>query len=58
MDPRVAEIVGLDVFRNAHKSVMSGVVVNGVEPIWVHPRFDIPDAADPSVRTLRVVERH
>ncbi|MFF7051493.1 aminotransferase class I/II-fold pyridoxal phosphate-dependent enzyme [Streptomyces griseorubiginosus] len=26
--------------RNAHKSVISGVVVNGVEPIWVHPRFD------------------
>src|SRR5919205_2882438 len=26
--------------RNAHKSVMSAVVVNGVEPIWVHPKFD------------------
>jgi arginine decarboxylase len=26
--------------RNAHKSVIAGVVVNGVEPIWVHPRFD------------------
>src|SRR3954451_13284296 len=26
--------------RNAHKSVISGVVVNGVEPIWVHPKFD------------------
>jgi arginine/lysine/ornithine decarboxylase len=26
--------------RNAHKSVIAGVVVNGVEPIWVHPEFD------------------
>jgi arginine/lysine/ornithine decarboxylase len=26
--------------RNAHKSVVAGVVVNGVEPIWVHPKFD------------------
>ncbi|WP_418960870.1 aminotransferase class I/II-fold pyridoxal phosphate-dependent enzyme [Streptomyces tritici] len=26
--------------RNAHKSVIAGVVVNGVEPIWVHPKFD------------------
>lgn len=26
--------------RNAHKSVTSGVVVNGVEPIWVPPKFD------------------
>ncbi|MFF6879782.1 aminotransferase class I/II-fold pyridoxal phosphate-dependent enzyme [Streptomyces sp. NPDC012474] len=26
--------------RNAHKSVVAAVVVNGVEPIWVHPRFD------------------
>jgi arginine/lysine/ornithine decarboxylase len=26
--------------RNAHKSVISGVIVNGVEPIWVHPKFD------------------
>ncbi|MFI8231248.1 aminotransferase class I/II-fold pyridoxal phosphate-dependent enzyme [Streptomyces sp. NPDC085900] len=26
--------------RNAHKSVISAVVVNGVEPIWVHPKFD------------------
>jgi arginine decarboxylase len=28
--------------RNAHKSVVSGVIVNGVDPIWVHPHFD-PD---------------
>jgi arginine/lysine/ornithine decarboxylase len=28
--------------RNAHKSVVAGVIVNGVEPIWVHPHFD-PD---------------
>ncbi|CAL9668942.1 Arginine decarboxylase [Streptomyces sp. enrichment culture] len=26
--------------RNAHKSVVAAVVVNGVEPIWVHPEFD------------------
>ncbi|WP_159675507.1 aminotransferase class I/II-fold pyridoxal phosphate-dependent enzyme [Streptomyces mexicanus] len=26
--------------RNAHKSVISAVVINGVEPIWVHPKFD------------------
>lgn len=28
--------------RNAHKSVMSGLIVNGTTPIWVHPKFD-PD---------------
>jgi arginine decarboxylase len=26
--------------RNAHKSVVAAVIVNGVEPIWVHPHFD------------------
>ncbi|MFJ9831440.1 aminotransferase class I/II-fold pyridoxal phosphate-dependent enzyme [Streptomyces sp. NPDC101169] len=26
--------------RNAHKSVIAGVIINGVEPIWVHPKFD------------------
>ncbi|MEV5433653.1 ornithine decarboxylase [Streptomyces sp. NPDC052701] len=26
--------------RNAHKAVIAAVVVNGVEPIWVHPKFD------------------
>jgi arginine decarboxylase len=26
--------------RNAHKSVISGVIVNGTVPIWVHPKFD------------------
>ncbi|MCW2845976.1 MAG: ornithine decarboxylase [Nocardioides sp.] len=26
--------------RNAHKSVMSAVVVNGTDPVWVHPKFD------------------
>ncbi|MER5307529.1 ornithine decarboxylase [Streptomyces sp. NPDC002773] len=26
--------------RNAHKSVISAVVINGVEPVWVHPKFD------------------
>lgn len=26
--------------RNAHKSVIAGVIVNGTEPVWVHPRYD------------------
>jgi arginine decarboxylase len=26
--------------RNAHKSVVAAVIINGVEPIWVHPKFD------------------
>ncbi|WP_030347302.1 aminotransferase class I/II-fold pyridoxal phosphate-dependent enzyme [Streptomyces sp. NRRL S-1022] len=26
--------------RNAHKAVISAVIINGVEPIWVHPKFD------------------
>jgi arginine decarboxylase len=26
--------------RNAHKSVVSGVIINGTTPIWVHPKFD------------------
>src|SRR5215210_7099325 len=26
--------------RNAHKSVISGVIVNGTQPVWVHPHFD------------------
>jgi arginine decarboxylase len=26
--------------RNAHKSVLSGVIVNGTHPVWVHPHFD------------------
>ncbi|MDT0572729.1 ornithine decarboxylase [Streptomyces sp. DSM 3412] len=26
--------------RNAHKSVIAAVVVNGVDPVWVHPKFD------------------
>jgi arginine decarboxylase len=26
--------------RNAHKSVMSGVIINGTHPVWVHPHFD------------------
>ncbi|MFG2721516.1 aminotransferase class I/II-fold pyridoxal phosphate-dependent enzyme [Streptomyces sp. NPDC048416] len=27
--------------RNAHKSVIAAVVVNGVQPIWVRPKFDV-----------------
>jgi arginine decarboxylase len=26
--------------RNAHKSVMAGVIVSGIVPVWVHPHFD------------------
>ncbi|WP_324787282.1 ornithine decarboxylase [Streptomyces sp. H51] len=26
--------------RNAHKSVIAAVIINGVRPIWVHPKFD------------------
>jgi arginine decarboxylase len=26
--------------RNAHKSVIAGVIVAGSEPVWVHPHFD------------------
>ncbi len=28
------------VSRNAHKSVLSGVILSGIDPVWVHPRFD------------------
>jgi arginine decarboxylase len=28
------------VSRNAHKSVIAAVIVNGVDPVWVHPKFD------------------
>lgn len=26
--------------RNAHKSVVAGVVINGTDPVWMHPTFD------------------
>jgi len=26
--------------RNAHKSVISGVIINGTRPVWVHPHWD------------------
>jgi arginine decarboxylase len=28
------------VSRNAHKSVIAALIVNGVAPVWVHPKFD------------------
>ncbi|MFC0042334.1 aminotransferase class I/II-fold pyridoxal phosphate-dependent enzyme [Actinomadura rayongensis] len=41
------------VSRNAHKSVVSGVIINGTDPVWVHAHFDAerhlahpPEAAD------------
>jgi arginine/lysine/ornithine decarboxylase len=30
----------LVVVRNAHKSVISGLIISGVSPVWVHPRWD------------------
>ncbi|MGY1601900.1 aminotransferase class I/II-fold pyridoxal phosphate-dependent enzyme [Geodermatophilus sp. SYSU D00815] len=32
----------LMISRNAHKSVISGLIISGVQPVWVHPKFD-PD---------------
>ena len=26
--------------RNAHKSVIAGVIINGTQPVWVHPTWD------------------
>jgi arginine/lysine/ornithine decarboxylase len=28
------------VSHNAHTSVIAGVVIAGIEPVWVHPHFD------------------
>lgn len=28
------------VSRNSHKSVVAGLVLNGIEPVWVHPHHD------------------
>jgi arginine/lysine/ornithine decarboxylase len=28
------------VSRNAHKSVVAGLIISGVQPVWVHPHFD------------------
>jgi arginine decarboxylase len=28
------------VSRNAHKSVVAGLIISGVQPVWVHPRWD------------------
>jgi arginine decarboxylase len=30
----------LAISRNAHKSVISAVIVNGTEPVWIHPKLD------------------
>ena len=26
--------------HDAHKSVIAGVIITGIEPVWVHPHFD------------------
>jgi arginine decarboxylase len=47
--------------RNAHKSVISGVIVNGTWPVWVHPHFDEERAlAHPPEPTdvRRALEQH
>ncbi|MGW4622336.1 aminotransferase class I/II-fold pyridoxal phosphate-dependent enzyme [Streptomyces sp. NPDC004592] len=47
------------VSRNAHKSVIAGVIINGVHPVWVHPKFDAerhlahPPEPDDVCRALR-----
>ncbi|MGY1727746.1 aminotransferase class I/II-fold pyridoxal phosphate-dependent enzyme [Geodermatophilus sp. SYSU D01062] len=28
------------VSRNAHKSVIAGLIISGIRPVWVHPHFD------------------
>ncbi|MDQ0938548.1 aminotransferase class I/II-fold pyridoxal phosphate-dependent enzyme [Streptomyces sp. V1I1] len=28
------------VSRNTHKSAVAGLIISGVEPVWVHPHFD------------------
>ncbi len=36
------------VSRNAHKSVVAGLVISGIRPVWVHPHFDAErQLADP-----------
>jgi arginine decarboxylase len=30
----------LMISRNAHKSVIAGVIINGTDPVWVHPQWD------------------
>ncbi|MGY1810611.1 aminotransferase class I/II-fold pyridoxal phosphate-dependent enzyme [Blastococcus sp. SYSU D00669] len=30
----------LMISRNAHESVISGLIISGVQPVWVHPTFD------------------
>src|SRR3954471_2441926 len=32
------------VSRNAHKSVVAGLIISGVQPVWVHPHFDLDRA--------------
>ncbi|MDT3397916.1 ornithine decarboxylase [Streptomyces sp. B1866] len=29
------------VARDAHKSVIAGLIIAGIEPVWVHPRWDV-----------------
>lgn len=52
------------VSRNAHKFVVAGLIISGVEPVWVDylrsgvaAGMCIPDSADPALHTIRFVAR-
>ncbi|TQJ20077.1 arginine/lysine/ornithine decarboxylase [Micromonospora sp. A202] len=44
--------------RNAHKSVVSGIIIAGIQPVWIEPRWDeelhltYPPGADTVAETL------
>jgi len=47
--------------RNVHKSVIAGVIISGIEPVWVHPHFDTERhlAHPPEAQDFRkALERH
>lgn len=56
------------VSRDSHKSIVAGLIFSGVQPSWITPQWDaehlrsgvdagmnLPDAADPSLKTIRVL---
>ncbi|MFL6239085.1 MAG: aminotransferase class I/II-fold pyridoxal phosphate-dependent enzyme [Actinomycetes bacterium] len=48
----------LAIIRNSHKSVSAGLVLSGIEPVWIYPRWDAslqvahPPRADDVARVL------